>query len=111
MPDVDCDQAVIVLERVRASLAAAARHGGHAPFTASFGVTDSTKGESLQELIQLADIGLYMAKAAGRDRISIADGLNPVATEPPANGNGRTRKPKPAIVEAAAYDDHHPEQL
>ena len=105
MPEIDCDQAVLVLERVRASLAAA-HQGGHAPFTASFGVTDSTRAETLQELVQLADVGLYLSKAAGRDRISVADGVASPATVPPANGNGRTRKP--AIVEAAAYDEPHP---
>ena len=108
MPEIDCDQAVLVLERVRASLAAA-HQGGHAPFTASFGVTDSTKAETLQELVQLADVGLYLSKAAGRDRISVADALAVPAAEPAPNGNGRTRKP--AIVEAAAYDEPHPGDL
>jgi diguanylate cyclase (GGDEF)-like protein/PAS domain S-box-containing protein len=108
MPDIDCDQAVMVLERVRASLAEA-HQGGHAPFTASFGVTDSTKAESLQELIQLADVGLYMSKTAGRDRISVADALTPLPSDTTRNGNGRTRKP--AIVEAPAFDDPHPGEL
>jgi diguanylate cyclase (GGDEF)-like protein/PAS domain S-box-containing protein len=106
MPDTDCEQAVAVLERVRASLAEA-HQGGHAPFTASFGVTDSSKAESLQELIQLADVGLYMSKAAGRDRISVADALTPAPAGTATNGSGRSRKP--AIVQAAAYDDPHPE--
>ncbi len=108
LPDTDCDQAVVVLERVRSSLALA-HQGGHTPFTASFGVTDSTRAESLQELIQLADVGLYMSKAAGRDRISVADPLAPMPTGTTRNGNGRARKP--AIVEAAAYDDPHPAEL
>ena len=105
MPEIDCDQAVAVLERVRSNLALA-HQGGHAPFTASFGVTDSTKAESVQELIQLADVGLYMSKAAGRDRISVADALTSIPAPSARNGNGRARKP--AIVEAAAYDDPHP---
>ena len=105
LPDADCDQAVVVLERVRSNLAQA-HQGGHAPFTASFGVTDSSRGDSLQELIQLADVGLYMAKAAGRDRISVADALTPLAEGSVKGGNGRGRKS--AIVEAAADDDPHP---
>ncbi len=105
MPEIDCDQAVVALERVRANLALA-HQGGHAPFTASFGVTDSTKAESVQELIQLADVGLYLSKAAGRDRISVADALTPIPAPSMRDGNGRARKP--AIVEAAAYDDPHP---
>ena len=95
MPEIDCDQAVAVLERVRSNLALA-HQGGHAPFTASFGVTDSTKGESVQELIQLADVGLYMSKAAGRDRISVADGSSIPRTRRRRNGNGRTRKLRPS---------------
>jgi diguanylate cyclase (GGDEF)-like protein/PAS domain S-box-containing protein len=106
LPDADCDAAVVVLERVRSNLAQA-HQGGHAPFTASFGVTDSSRGDSLQELIQLADVGLYMAKASGRDRISIADALTPLAEGSVKGGNGRGRKS--AIVQAAADDDPHPD--
>ena len=102
MPDIDCDQAVDVLERVRASLARRPPRWAP-PFTASFGVTDSSRPSRSQELIQLADIGLYMSKAAGRDRISVADALAPIPAPDTANGNGRARKP--AIVEAAAYDE------
>ena len=40
-------------------------------FTASFGVTDSTRASALQDLIRLADMGLYASKAGGRDRITI----------------------------------------
>ncbi len=104
MPNIDCEQAVVVLERVRSNLALA-HQGGHAPFTASFGVTDSSRGETLQELIQLADVGLYMSKTAGRDRISVADGLTALAgvvRTKPARGR------KPAIVQAAADDDPPP---
>ena len=62
---------------------------GTPPFTASFGVTDSSKAESMQELIQLADVGLYMSKAAGRDRISVADALTQIPAASTRNGNGR----------------------
>ena len=49
-------------------------HGGHPPFTASFGISDSTQGDSLQRLIQLADAALYASKNAGRDRVTVSDG-------------------------------------
>jgi diguanylate cyclase (GGDEF)-like protein/PAS domain S-box-containing protein len=107
MPDIDCDQAVVVLERVRANLALA-HQGGHAPFTASFGVTDSSRGKTLHELIQLADVGLYMSKAAGRDRITVADELVPAPAVTKRNGAGNGRARKPAIVQAAADDDPNP---
>ena len=70
LPHSNAEQAVEVMERIRVALADVVR-GGHVVFTASFGVTDSTRAGSLRELIQLADFGLYAAKAGGRDRISI----------------------------------------
>jgi hypothetical protein len=50
-----------------------------------------------------------MSKTAGRDRISVADALTPLPSDTTRNGNGRTRKP--AIVEAAAFDDPHSGEL
>ena len=105
MPEIDCDQAVVALERVRANLALA-HQGGHVPFTASFGVTDSTQGR----------IGAR-ADPARRRRPLHVEGRGPRPdlrcrrsdTDSGAvdtNGNGGARKP--AIVEAAAYDDPHP---
>src|SRR5262249_12833307 len=73
---LDREQGVTVLERVRAALADG--HGGdHPAFTASFGVTDSSQADGLERLIQVADQGLYVSKASGRDRITIGD---PAAT-------------------------------
>src|SRR5262249_55243967 len=72
LPGLDREQAVTVLERVRAALADG--HGGdHPGFTASFGVTDSSQADGLERLIQVADQGLYVSKASGRDRITIGD--------------------------------------
>lgn len=68
-----------MLDRVRAALAAACNGGP--VFTASFGVTDSTRGSSIDELLRIADDGLYQSKDAGRDRITIGD--------PSAAGEGR----------------------
>jgi diguanylate cyclase (GGDEF)-like protein/PAS domain S-box-containing protein len=71
MPGADATQAVIVLERVRARLEQTVQ--GQVPFTASFGVTDSSRSSSLEELIQLADLALYKSKDAGRNRITVSD--------------------------------------
>jgi diguanylate cyclase (GGDEF)-like protein/PAS domain S-box-containing protein len=86
MPGIDSEQALTTLERVRGTLAAA-HLGGHPPFTASFGVTDSLSGKSLEELIQIADSGLYKSKHAGRDRITIGDALGEMPDLTPANGH------------------------
>ncbi|HWK64610.1 MAG TPA: GGDEF domain-containing protein [Rhizobiaceae bacterium] len=41
-------------------------------FTASFGVAELAKGESLSDLLQRADQALYDAKKSGRDRVRVA---------------------------------------
>ena len=70
LPHSNAEQAVDVMNRIRTALANVLR-GGHVVFTASFGVTDSTRASALQDLIRLADMGLYASKAGGRDRITI----------------------------------------
>ena len=72
-PDTDQVQALTVVERIRSKLAAA-HTGEHPRFTASFGLTDSTRAGTLQELTQLADGALYLAKQSGRDQARIAGG-------------------------------------
>jgi diguanylate cyclase (GGDEF)-like protein/PAS domain S-box-containing protein len=108
---LDLHQATSVLERIRSNLAAS-HSGGHPPFTASFGLTDSTRAETLDELIRLADLGLYAAKEAGRDRITIGetlpDGPELTVVADAKSGNGaRRRKPRPAMHDAAQEDDPH----
>jgi predicted signal transduction protein with EAL and GGDEF domain len=71
LPGLDEERAASVLDRVRVALAAACNGGP--VFTASFGVTDSTRGTGVDELLRIADDGLYKSKDAGRDRITIGD--------------------------------------
>ena len=72
LPELDRFQAVAVLERIREDLAAA-HSGTTRRFTASFGVADSSQGNSLEELLNIADGGLYASKEAGRDRVTLGD--------------------------------------
>jgi diguanylate cyclase (GGDEF)-like protein len=112
LPDLDRHHATSILERIRAVLSES-HTGGHPPFTASFGVTDSSCASSLVELVRLADLGLYAAKEAGRDRITISDALPEtsaltVVAQPRASGNGepsRKSRARPAIQEAAHDDE------
>jgi diguanylate cyclase (GGDEF)-like protein/PAS domain S-box-containing protein len=114
LPDMDRHQAMSVLERIRATLLES-HSGGHPPFTASFGLTDSTRAETIDQLIRLADIGLYASKEAGRDRITISEslpegpGLTVVAGKPDDANGKRQRKARsrPAIHDAAHEDDPH----
>ena len=98
LPELDRLQAINVLDRVRHDLAVA-HPGETARFTASFGVTDSTQADTLEELLNIADGGLYAAKKGGRDRAVVGDPAaletgeehSPVqAPEPPRPGRRRT---------------------
>jgi predicted signal transduction protein with EAL and GGDEF domain len=84
-------------------------------FTASFGVSDSTPAQSLEQLIHTADGGLYMAKQAGRDRVTIGDPSAdlPHSTQMPdeRHANGQTRRARPSMHEAVDEEDPHPSGL
>ena len=101
---VDREQGLAALERVRESLADS-HLGGHPPFTASFGVTDSTCGAGLEHLVQLADAGLYLSKQAGRDRISIADKIRETPTLEVVNGYANGARTRPALHEAVSEEE------
>jgi diguanylate cyclase (GGDEF)-like protein/PAS domain S-box-containing protein len=92
VPDVDRQQASGVLERIRTRLAES-HTGNHPAFTASFGLTDSTRADTLEQLLQLADTALYAAKEAGRDRVVINDD-RPDTTAPPAAANSDPSRPR-----------------
>jgi diguanylate cyclase (GGDEF)-like protein/PAS domain S-box-containing protein len=112
LPDVDRLQAQQVLERLRTTLAGA-HTGEQPPFTASFGLTDSRVAHSFEQLLAIADDGLYRAKEAGRDRILVG---SPGAAEPAqgaphdedgeAEHNGKLhRNVRPSLYEAAEEEE------
>jgi diguanylate cyclase len=66
----DGEQAVELAERLREAVQA---HQFNAvnKVTASFGVTTFQKGDTPETLIRRADLGLYKAKAGGRNRVEV----------------------------------------
>ena len=111
MPEIDSQQAVAILERLRGTLASS-HLGGHPVFTASFGVTDSTGGKTLEQLIQIADSGLYRSKHGGRDLITVGDPFDEVRGLEAINGDravvGRSPNGRPAFHQAATEEDPLP---
>lgn len=88
---------------VRTALAEA-HSGDHPRFTASFGVTDSTRGDTFDALLRIADSGLYQAKNQGRDRVVLASGgIGPVhephpnLTSTDLSGSGLLIPRRPAL--------------
>ena len=64
--------AVGLVERIRENLVLALAGSNSAPFTASYGVSDTTMSDDLEELVALADESLLEAKRQGRDRVIVA---------------------------------------
>ena len=72
-PGLDRWAAVEVIDRIRMQLDLALSGGGVPPFTASFGVSDTTLSYEVAQLIRMADDALYKAKDAGRNCAIVAE--------------------------------------
>jgi two-component system cell cycle response regulator len=73
LPDTDADGAALLAERVREAIAASAiAFGGDAlRVTASIGVaTTDGRSATADELVRSADVAMYAAKRAGRNRVA-----------------------------------------
>ncbi|MCU1457490.1 MAG: hypothetical protein JWL73_1582 [Actinomycetia bacterium] len=71
-PDCPIETARKVLERLRERLALTVSNGRVPAFTVSFGLSSSTDGDAVDEVVALADQALLAAKANGRDRTVVA---------------------------------------
>jgi diguanylate cyclase (GGDEF)-like protein len=69
LPHVDADAAEHLAERLRSLFEHKLSVAPGWPVTASFGVAVFAPGMSLADLLQKADMALYQAKAAGRNRV------------------------------------------
>lgn len=90
LPGTSLATAQLVAEAVRAATAAIppAELALDRPLTASFGVAQLRAGESLSNALRRADVALYRAKTAGRDRVSLWDENEDVSVSPPLRQRG-----------------------
>lgn len=84
LPDCKVDDALTVVERIRAHLRTALVNASVPPFTASFGIAASEPGRTFSQTLDAADQALLHAKRTGRDRI-IVSGAEPGDSEPVDN--------------------------
>ena len=68
MPGTTLKESGEISERVRKSIEAGTYHKG-VKVTVSIGITDFTRGDSLETMIKRADKALYDAKDTGRNRV------------------------------------------
>ena len=70
LPGVDSEAARPILERVRNAVSSSAVQVGGRPVRVTVSIGGAVRdGESIDDLIRVADDALYAAKAAGRDRV------------------------------------------
>lgn len=93
LPGVTVAEAAAIAERTRSAIAAAAYDTPAGPLhiTASIGVAVAPDGHGrVEDLVALADAGLYEAKRSGRNRVGC-----PAVLAPDASDAGRTPAPVP----------------
>lgn len=94
MPQTSLEEARVIAERIRAALAAtsiAIDNGERIRFTASIGIANKLGAVDVPELVHQADIALYQAKQAGRNRVaSHVEGAGSAACAPTAQAMPRS---------------------
>ncbi len=86
-------EAAVVVHRAREALRRTIAFGDVPGFTASFGLADTTYAPDFEAVLRIADAAMFRAKAAGRDRLEIADELQsgPAAAENPPDTTAHGR--------------------
>ncbi|MDD2927196.1 sensor domain-containing diguanylate cyclase [Rhodoferax sp.] len=74
--ETSLEDALVLVERMRAAVAALHFPDMPDPLTISAGVAEACAGESAQDLLQRSDRALYQAKANGRDRTCVDRGAD-----------------------------------
>jgi diguanylate cyclase (GGDEF)-like protein len=83
LPDTDTDAALIVAEKIRATIAEISVSGVERAITASLGIaTIPEHAGDGDQLVRAADRALYLAKTNGRNRVETATASVPEESEP-----------------------------
>lgn len=72
-PEMSVQRSIEAIERLRTALASQSAVAASRSFTCSFGVTHSSVGGSVAEILRVADAGLLRAKDLGGDQVVYAD--------------------------------------
>ncbi|QGG94513.1 GGDEF domain-containing protein [Actinomarinicola tropica] len=71
-PGTSAIDAAHALERVREALVLDLSTGDLGPFTVSCGVSDSDQGDSIEAIVETAELAVALAKASGGNRVVVA---------------------------------------
>jgi diguanylate cyclase (GGDEF)-like protein len=85
-PSTSALDAAHALERVRETLVLSLSGGDLPSFTGSFGVSDSNQGDSIDAIIETAEIAVALASKAGQNRVVVAGEETDGPAEPDAEG-------------------------
>ncbi|MEM1431927.1 MAG: GGDEF domain-containing protein [Pseudomonadota bacterium] len=102
LSELSQDAALRVAERLRMSVEDHLKVDG-VPQTVSIGVAPWPPGESFAAILKRADLAVYAAKAAGRNRVHLVPAARAVTGPVPAQADGTVSEM--AILEDAEYDD------